>query len=71
MAEPVSAPVFANVDGTDWPQQVPGWTVQSAPAPAATNPGPGTKVFAHTPEHTDTPASVAGWTVQSVGEYAS
>lgn len=68
--------VFVNEDGTDWPKQVPGWTVQSAvaaPTSVYTEPvgqdvfpnADGTGLIGHTP------AITFGWTVQSTGVYAS
>ena len=70
----MSNPVFANTDGTDYPLQVPGWTVQSTPAPATTYTEPqGQDVFKNDGPGPigHTPANSYGWTVQSTGVYAS
>lgn len=68
----MATPVFTNVDSTDWPMQVRGWTVQSAPTPPSVYAGLTTGAFKGSVRGTnDTPANAFGWTVQSTGMYAS
>jgi hypothetical protein len=65
----VTTPVFTNEDSTDWPLQIPGWTVQSAPEPDSTYEGPGVPVY--TDDQTSTPVDTAGFTVQQTDVYAA
>jgi len=61
-----STHVFANPDGTNFPQAAPGWTVQSAGAfgPIYVHATTASRVTP-TPDHIDSPANVNGWTVQN------
>lgn len=64
--------VFTNEDSTDWPKQVPGWTVQSAPTPSSTYAGLTGFVFKDSVlGSVNTPSNEPGWTVQKTGMYAS
>jgi len=62
--------VFVNTDSTDYPLQVPGWTVQSAPTPASVYIEPhGQEVFSDAKGNGPlgkTPANAWAWTTQQV-----